>query len=151
RQFPPLHVPPQRDQQLAGQRHDPHLPGPLVPRPEAPVVPLAPGTARLPAPPPPGQLHDQPADVFGARLADPLLPFPLPAVVGRRLQPPPPPQPLAVGDAAPAEQLRPQDPGPAPAPRLQAQPAPPLLQVRLLPLAQPALLLVGGVPSLPVQ
>src|SRR5262249_56307630 len=29
RQFPLLHVPPQGDQQFAGQRHDPHLPGPL--------------------------------------------------------------------------------------------------------------------------
>src|SRR5262249_60774931 len=57
--LPPPQVTPQRDQQLPRQRHDADLPRPLIPRAEAALVPLAQAPRRLPAPPQPGQLHDQ--------------------------------------------------------------------------------------------
>src|SRR5262245_25581326 len=152
--FGPLAAPqvaPQRDQQLAGQRDDAHLPRPPVPRPEAPVVPRAERAARLPAQPQPGQLHDQRPHVPVARLADPLLALALPAVIRRRRQAHQRPQLLAALDPPPGEQLGHQDPGAAHAHRLEPQQPAHLLQVRLLPLAQPPPLRVGRVARLPVQ
>src|SRR5262249_41499797 len=94
--LPPPQVTPQRDQQLPRQRHDADLPRPLIPRAEAALVPLAQGARRLPAPPQPGQLHDQAAHVLVARLADPLLPCPprpLPPAWAAGLSPTNPPSP----------------------------------------------------------
>src|SRR5262245_20974773 len=96
RQLPPVQVTPQGDQQLPRQGHDPHFPGPLVPRAEAALVPLAQRTPGLPAQPQPRQLHDQATHVLVARLADPLLPLTLAAVVGCRRQADQCPQLLAV-------------------------------------------------------
>src|SRR5262249_4127839 len=86
RQLPVRHTAPQGNQQLTRQGHNADLPGPLIPRAEAALVPLAQGAARLPAEPDPGQLDDQAAHVPVARLADPLLALALAAVVGRRRQ-----------------------------------------------------------------
>src|SRR5262249_19524110 len=151
RHLPPLDVTPPRDQQLPGQRHHADLPCPLVPRAEAPPGPLAQGTARLPAPPPPGQLPEQAAHLFVARGPDPLLPSPLAAVVGHRRQADQRSQLLAVLEAPPGEQLGDQNPGAAHAHGLEPPPPPHLLPVRLRPLPQLSLLLIGRVAHVPVQ
>src|SRR5262249_23057901 len=101
RPLAPLQVAPQRDQQLPRQGHDADLPRPLVPRAEAPRVPLAQRTPRLPTQPQPGQLHDQAAHVFVAGLADPLVAFTPAAVIRHRRQAHQRPQLLAALDAAP--------------------------------------------------
>src|SRR5262249_32484549 len=84
-----------------------------------------------------------------ARLADPLPPFGLAAVVRRRRQAHQRPQFLTVLDGAPGEQLRDQGPGTAHPHRLQPHEPTHLPQVRLLPLAQTPLLLIGRVTRLP--
>jgi len=46
RKLAELHPPPLRDQELAGQRHDPDLAQPLAPAPEARLIPLRQLTVR---------------------------------------------------------------------------------------------------------
>lgn len=81
RELTELDEAPQRDQQLARQRHDPDLPHPLAAAAEARPVPLRQRTLGLEAKPGP-RLLDRPPDPAAAILADPLLPLLRSAVVG---------------------------------------------------------------------
>src|SRR5262249_56917150 len=114
-------------QQLPRQGYNADLPGPFIPGAEASLIPLTQGAAGLPAQPQPGQLHDEAAHMLVARLADPLLPLALAAVVRRRRQPDQGPQFLAILDRPPGKQLQDQDPRPPHPDGLQTQQPPYLL------------------------
>ncbi len=70
RRLTPFHVLPQRDQQLPGQRHDPHFAQPLVTLAKSPHVPLTQFALRLVPQPAPRQFgHHEPHPPV-SRLAD---------------------------------------------------------------------------------
>src|SRR5207245_11202467 len=81
---------PQRDQQLPGEGHDPHLPGAGPAAAEARLIPSAQAAARLIPQPAPGQLDGDRTDVPTPRLADPWLPALVATLALRRREPPRP-------------------------------------------------------------
>src|SRR5882672_9184991 len=76
-------IPPQRDHELARDRHNAN-PARALSRPEMLPIPLCQGAVRLPVHPIPRQLNADRLEPVIAGATDPLLPRRLPAVVGRR-------------------------------------------------------------------
>jgi len=103
--------PPQRDQQLPRQGHDPDLAQPLAPVTEASLVPLGQLALGLEAQPRPGQLDGHGSDVAIAVLADPALPLRLAALMRGRGEPGQRAHLLAVAKVPPSEELRAEQPG----------------------------------------
>src|SRR6266403_4267853 len=96
---------PQRDQQLPGECHDPHLAGSGTAAAEARLIPLAQAAARLIPQPAPRQLDGDRPDVPTPRLAEPLFPALVATLVRRRCEPRRRPDLLAVPEPSPPEEL----------------------------------------------
>src|SRR5580765_6777400 len=111
RGFAGFEVTPEGNQQLARQRHDADLAGPLAVVSETPFIPLAERAAGLPAQPVPGQFDQQPTHVLISRLADALLAATLARIERRRRQSHDGADLPAIREATPAEQLIGQQPG----------------------------------------
>ncbi len=105
RDHPRLHKPPEGDQKLPCQRHDPNLSDPFAPRAEAALVPFRQLAPRLKSQPPPCKLDRAAANVPTSVLPDPLLSISLAAVLRRRCQPRQRAHFLGVAKGPPTEKL----------------------------------------------
>src|SRR5213593_1195954 len=100
-----LEIPPERNQQLAGEGDDPDPPHATAPVPEAGMVPARQGALRLPAQPRPRDLDRHRPDESVPGLRDPLLALQVAALIRRGREPGEAAHFAPVGKLPPAEEL----------------------------------------------
>src|SRR6266581_8162020 len=121
---------PQVDQQLACYGDDPHLPGALATATETLLVPQAQLAPRLVAQPAPGHFDRHRPDRSAPRLADPLLPASVPALIRRGCQAGGRADFFPVPEPPPSEELMHIHPRPARPDRSQQHQLPHLFECR---------------------
>src|SRR5882724_682054 len=130
---------PQRDQQLPGEGHDPHLAGSGPAAAEPRLIPLAQAAARLIPQPAPGRLDGDRPDVPTPRLADPLFPALGATLVRRWRESGRRPDLLAVLEPSPPEELVHIDPRAGGPDRAQAEQLPDFVEGLAAPVGNRAL------------